>query len=56
MDDSPGTTLQEGSPTLHIDEASGRVTLSLQRPQRVPQASSAPAWRIARRSAKRPNG
>jgi enoyl-CoA hydratase/carnithine racemase len=35
MDDSPGTTLQEGSPTLHIDEASGRVTLSLQRPQQL---------------------
>jgi enoyl-CoA hydratase/carnithine racemase len=31
-DNSP---LQAGSPTLHIDEASGRATLSLQRPQQA---------------------
>jgi enoyl-CoA hydratase/carnithine racemase len=29
------TALQAGSPTLHIDEASGRATLSLQRPQQL---------------------
>jgi enoyl-CoA hydratase len=29
------TALQGGSPTLHIDEASGRATLTLQRPQQL---------------------
>ena len=29
------TALQAGSPTLHIDEASGRATLTLQRPQQL---------------------
>ncbi len=35
MAEHDDTPLQTGSPTLHIDEASGRATLSLQRPQQL---------------------